>query len=198
MTMRYIMTRNDTFYKILFAIEIALLPLVLAANFLLPTWTVGLFVAGILVAKIWMELFKNKENHIHTIIGTIGDVLAISTLVIFFTVKGYIDSVSLCVFTVVFAVLAYAFKSLLFKSKMPEMVDAVDACITLFTYLLIASLIVVTFHLVGTTQLIVNIALFALMLTSIVSAAYKLYYIFKTYDVMSKIKNMFAKIGRRK
>ena len=76
------MTRNDTFYKILFAIEIALLPLVMAYYILFPTWVGGEFVAGVLVTKIWIELFKNKEDKVHTIINAIGNVLTISSLVI--------------------------------------------------------------------------------------------------------------------
>ena len=192
------MTRNDRFFKILFAIEIALLPLVMAAKFLLPTWLIGLFIIGILVAKIWMELFKDKENRIHTIINLIGDTLTISTLTIFFTVQGYIDSIILCVFVVIFVALANLFKALLLKSKMPEMIDAVDACNTLFVYLVLGALIVITLHFIETTQLIVNVALFALLLTSLVSVAYKGYYMFKTYDVWTKIKNMFAKLLRRK
>ena len=43
------MTRNDTFFKILFAIEIALLPLVMAAEIMMPAWSMGLFIVGILV-----------------------------------------------------------------------------------------------------------------------------------------------------
>ena len=191
------MTRNDTFFKILFAIELALLPLVMAANILLPVWAIGLFITGILVAKIWMELFKNKENHTHTVISAIGNALTISTLAIFFTAQGYIDSVALCVFVVIFAVLANIFKALLFKSNMPEMVDAVDACGVLFEYFVLVALIVVVLRTVETTQLIVNVALFALLLTSLVSAVYKLFYVFRTYDVWTKTKNFFAKIVRR-
>ena len=46
------MTRNDTLFKILFAIEVALLPLTMAAYLLMPTWSVCVFIAAILIAKI--------------------------------------------------------------------------------------------------------------------------------------------------
>jgi len=75
------MTRNDTFFKILFAIEIALLPLVMASYMLMPHWTVGLFIAGILIVKIWLELFKNKDDKVHKIIMLIGNILTVATLV---------------------------------------------------------------------------------------------------------------------
>lgn len=191
------MTRNDTFYKILFAIQIALLPLTMAAYLLLPTWSTALFITAIVVAKIWMGLFKDKENHVHTIIETIASALIISLLTIFFTAKGFIDSVVLCVFVVVFIVLMNVLKAFLFKSTMPEMVNAVDACVTLFEYFILIAFAVVVLHMVETTVLIVEVATFAILLTSIVSVAYKLYYVFKTYDVWSKIKTFFANIFKR-
>lgn len=192
------MTRNDTFYKILFAIEVALLPLTMAAYLLLPTWSTAVFIVGILVVKIWMELFKDKENHVHAIIGAIGSALTISTLTIFFTVQGTIESVVLCVFVVVFVVLMNVLKATLFNSLMPEMINAVDACVSLFEYLILAAFVVVSFLVVEITMLIAEVAVFAILLTSIVSVAYKMYYVFKTNDVWSKIKTFFAKIFRRR
>lgn len=181
------MTRNDTFFKILFAIELALLPLVMASYILFPTWVVGLFVAGVLIAKIWVELFKNKDNKSHIIINSIGNVLTISSLVIFFTVYEYIN-VTLCVFVVILSVLMNLLKVVMFEKAMPEMVDAVDTCFMLFECLTLASLSFVVFY-----QLVTNIALFALLLTAIVSVAYKLYFLCRTYDVWGKIKSLFRR-----
>lgn len=186
------MTRNDTFFKILFAIEIALLPLVIAANMLMPKWSIGLFVAGILIVKIWLELFKNRESKTHAIINAIGNVATVSTLVIFFTVLDLINIV-LCVFVVIFAVLMNLLKVLMFSKKMPDLIDAVDSCYVLFECLTLIGLTFVLFY-----DLITNIGLFALLLTSIVSVAYKLFYLYKFYDVNGKIKNLFAKMTRRK
>ena len=192
------MTRNDRFFKILFAIEIALLPLVMAANFILPTWTMSLFVLGILVSKIWMSLFKNKEDRAHAIINAVGNALIISTLTIFFTIQGYIESLLVCVLVVVFAVLSSIFKIALFNAQMPEIVDAVDSCNGLFGYFVFAALVVVVLRLVATTQLILNVSLFAFLLTAIVSSAYKTYYVFRNYNVLSKIKTFFANLFRRR
>ena len=186
------MTRNDTFFKILFAIEIALLPLVMAAYILMPTWTVGLFIAGILVAKIWIELFKNKEDKTHVIINVIGNSLIISTLAIFFAVKGYINVVA-CVFIVIFALAFNAFKVCLNGRIMPEFIDAVDSCYMMFECLFLAGLTFVVFH-----DLVTKIALFALLLTAVVSVAYKLFYVFKHYNVVGNTKNFFLKLFRRK
>ena len=186
------MTRNDTFFKILFAIEIALVPLVMAAYILMPSWSVGLFVAGVLVSKIWIELFKNKEDRIHVLINLIGNVLTICPLVIFFTAQGYINVV-LCVFIVIFAVLVNVFKPVLFGSVMPEMVDAVDAC-----YMLFECLTLIGLGLIALYSLVADIALFALLLTAVVSVAYKIYYVIRNYNIIGSIKNLFAKLFRRR
>ena len=186
------MTRNDTFFKILFAIEIALLPLAMAAYLMMPQWSVGIFVAGVLVTKIWMELFKNKDDFTHTIINAIGSAIAISTLVIFFAVKGYIGVV-VCVLAVIAVVLMNLLTVLTKKRPMPEMISAVDTCYMLFECLALVGLIFVMFY-----SLVADIALFALMLTALVSVGYKLFYLYRLYDVTNKIKSFFAKLFRRR
>ncbi len=187
------MTRNDTFYKILFAVELALLPLVFAANLLLPMWTVGLFITGILVTKIWMVLFRDKENKVHTIINAIGGALEISTLVIFFTSIDLIESVVLSVFIVVFVVLLNVFRIALVDSNMPEIIDAVDACFTIFEFLALIAFVLISLIVVELTTVILNISTFALLLTSAVSVVYKVFYVFKINDIFNKIKNFFAR-----
>jgi len=81
----------------------------------------------------------------------------------------------------------------LLGKAMPEMIDAVDTCYLLFECFLLISLTFVIF-----SQLVTNIALFALLLTSAVSVIYKLYYLVKYNDILGKIKNFFAKLFRRK
>ncbi len=181
------MTRNDTFFKILFTIELALIPLAMSAYYLLPIWTVGLFIAGILVAKIWIELFKNKEDKMHILLNSVANVLTISALVIFFAIYNYINVV-LCVFVVVLAVLMNLFKVLMQNKPMPEMIDAVDACYMLFECLTLISFTFIIFY-----QLIADIALFALLLTSVVSVLYKTIYLCRNHGVVYKIKNLFRR-----
>ena len=186
------MTRNDTFFKILFAIEIALLPLVMASFLLMPHWTVGLFIAGILAVKIWLELFKNKEDKIHQIIMLISNVLTIATLIIFFMVEGYIN-IALGTVVVVLAVLCELIKFAMTGIAMPEMIDAVDTCFMMFTCLLLIGLTFVVFH-----ELVTTVALFTLLLTALVSIGYKVYHAIRFQGVISKITNWFRGLFRRK
>lgn len=181
------MTRNDTFFKILFAIEVALIPLAMSAYFLMPQWSVGLFVAGVLIAKIWLELFKNKENKTHILINAIGNVLTISSFVIFFTIYNYIN-VALCVFVVILAVLMNVLRVTMFETSMPETIEAVDSCYMLFECLTLASFTFVMF-----SQLVANIALFAIILTSVVSVCYKVFYLCKYNGLLDKVKNLFRR-----
>lgn len=181
------MTKNDTFFKILFAIELALLPLVMAADILLPYWAVGLFVAGVLVAKIWVELFKDKNKLSHVIINAINSIATISVLVIFFTVKGYIETY-LCVLVVTFVVLANILKAYLYNKTLPETISAVDFCYVLFEILVLIGLIFISVN-----ELIVNIGLFAVMLTAVVLTVYKLYFTFRYTNLIVNIKNLFRR-----
>ncbi len=183
------MTRNDTFYKILFAIEIALLPLTMAIYYLFPNsqWIVGLLVGGVLIVKIWREIFKQKDNFAHLIINSVANVITISTLVIFFTVVGDI-SLALCISVVALAVVFNLFKVLMHKVTFPEMINAVDTCFMLFECLLLATLTFVLFNI-----LLTNIALFTLILTSGVSVAYKVYHAMRYQGVWVKLRNLFRR-----
>ncbi len=181
------MTRNDTFFKILFTLEIGLVPLAMAAYLLFPIWSVGVFVAGILVAKIWIELFKNKGNKVHIILNSIGNIITISSLVIFFTIYGYINVV-LCVFIAILVFATNIFKIAMFNKIMPEMIDAVDSCYVLFECLTLIAFTFVVFH-----TLVTDIALFALLLTSAVSVIYKAYYLLRNHGAFDKIKNLFRR-----
>ena len=181
------MTRNDTFFKFLFAIEVALLPLVMASYILLPIWSVGLFIAGVLVVRIWMELFKNKQDRTHALINSIASILTISSLVIFFTIYEYINLV-LCIFIVSLAVITNILQVVLQEKHMPEMIDAVDSCYRLFECLMLIGLALIMFY-----DLVANIALFALLLTSAVSVLYKTYYLCRYYRLGERIKNLFRR-----
>ncbi len=186
------MTRNDRFFKILFAIEIALLPLVMAAYVLTKNsefkWVPGLIVAGVLIVKIWLEIFKNKQDKSHLIINSIASILTSASLVIFYTVNNHIESVVVCVFVVLLVVLMNVLKIVLRDRILPEMINAVDSCFILFECLLLVGLSFVVFN-----NLITNIALFALLLTTTVSVLYKLYYLARYYNVFDRIKNTFRR-----
>lgn len=174
------MSKNDTFFKILFAVEIALLPMVFFADRFLPRWAVGLFIAGILLAKVWLELFKDRANKSHVIIDSVGSIIVFATLLIFFVVAEYVSK-PLGIAVLVLVVIMNLLLPATFARKMPEFVDAVDFC-----YMLFECFTLLAFTIIGYYQLVTNIGLFALLLTSAVSIIYKVYYFFRRTEAISK------------
>lgn len=174
------MSKNDTFFKILFAIEIALLPLVFFANLFMPKWSVGLFIAGILLAKVWLELFKDKTSKIHTIIDSVGSIAVFTTLIIFLLTSNLIAK-PLGIAVIVLIIIMNVLLVLMFNRQMPEFIDAIDFC-----YMLFECFSLVAFTFTAYYALITNIGLFALLLTSAVSIIYKIYYIFRRIGTISK------------
>ena len=177
------MTRNETFFKILFAISLALLPMTIFSYLFLPKWAISLFIAGLLLAKIWLELFKDKVKFSHNLIISINSVAVFATLFILFAMSHVINT-ALAVVVIVAIVLMYTMKLLLFKHNMPEYIDAVDYCFMIFECLTIAGLAIANYYV-----LITNIGIFALMITALVSVAYKVYFSFK----YTKAKNIFKR-----
>lgn len=179
------MTRNDTFFKIFFAIELALLPIIIFADKFMPKWALSLFVAVLVLVKIWLELFKDKQSRAHTIIDSIGSIVVFGTLITYFIVLGLISK-PLGIVVLVFVTLMNLFLPALFNRIMPEFIDAVDFCYMLFECFLLGAFAILKYY-----GLITNIGLFALLLTMIVSVGYKIYFLFRQTA-------LFSKFGRKK
>ncbi|MBR2970111.1 MAG: hypothetical protein IKC49_03550 [Clostridia bacterium] len=181
------MTRNDLFYKILFAIEIALLPIVIFADMFIADWTMGLFISAILVCKIWREIFKNRDSRSHHIIGCIASILVFVTLIVYFM---SIDVINLAIgiVAVVAVVIMQLFDVFTFNKRINDTIKAVDSCYMIFECLTLVSLVFAIYDSMTT-----NIGLFAIILTALVSVGYKVYYIFKYTDLVGNIKSIFKK-----
>ncbi len=179
------MTRNDTFLKILFAIEIALLPMVIFAYLFLPNWSMGLFIAGILLAKIWIELFKNKAYMSHIIINAVGNILVFTTLLVFFIVENLVN-LPLAVIVIVLVWLFNIFYVLMYKKNIPDTISAVDYCYTLFEILTLIGFIFIVFY-----SLVSYIGLYAVLITTAVSVLYKIYFAFRYLNLWQNFIKIF-------
>ena len=180
------MTKNNTFFKILFAIELALLPMVIFAEMFLPNWAIGLFIAGVLLAKIWMELFNDK-TFLSSVVIAIGNVLVFGVLLIMFMATKEINIV-LGVFTMVFLTIMNVLKVCLHSKNINDTILAVEYCYVLFECLTLIGLAIISFFPILTT-----IGMFAILLTSVVSVAYRIFYIFKYTDFVGKLKSLFRR-----
>lgn len=181
------MTRNDLFYKVLFAIEIALLPIVIFSYLFIEEWAVGLFIGAIVVCKIWREIFKDRDSRSHDLISRFASILVLATLITFFMVEGYIN-IALGVVALVIAVLMQLLSIVTFKKRISETIRAVDSCFVIFECMTLACMIFLVFYAFTT-----NIGLFALILTGTLSIVYKVYYVFKYMNIREKIAGIFKK-----
>lgn len=182
------MARNDIFFKILFAIEVALLPLIIFSyHFVQQAWVMGILIAGVMVCRIWMEIFKDKHNFQHNVINSIGSIATIGIILIFLaSVKVVVAPIAIV--AVIMVVLGNVMKIAMFNKHMPDMINAVDLCYTMFecTALL-------TFAFARMSTLISNLGMFTLIITSAVSVVYKIYFAFKYTDLWNNIKKFFTR-----
>lgn len=180
------MTRNDAFFKILFAIQIALLPMVIFAYLFLPGWSVAVFIAGVLMAKIWIGLFNDK-TFMSVLLISISNILTFGVLLILFMINLEIN-IALGVIALILIIFANIFRVTLLNRQIIDTIEAVDYCYNIFEYLaLIALAIIMIFPMLTT------ISLFAIILTAVVSVGYKIYFVFKYTDFVGNIKNLFKR-----
>lgn len=180
------MTRNNLLFKILFAIELALLPMVIFAYLFLAPWAMGVFIAGVLLSKIWLHIFNDKTKS-SIVILAIGDILVFSVLLIMFMALGLVN-VAIGVVIIILVSLQSVFKIYLYNKSLNETIEAVDYCYTLFQCLTLAAFTFLTFY-----ALISNIGLFAILLTSAVAVLYKIFYTFKYTNFVANLKNLFRR-----
>ena len=169
------MAKNDLLFKILFAVQVALLPVVYAFDLIetFPTWAVTLAIVGVLLCKIWAEVFKDKHNLIHKILSSVATVATFAALLFFMANKGII-AMWLAILTLVLIVLFVALSIILRSKIMPELIEAIDYCFILFEILTLLAFSFAFYHVTMT-----NIGIFAIVLSTAVSVAYKLYFCIK-------------------
>lgn len=170
------MTKNDMFYKILFAINLALLPLVIFASLKIEEkWAICLFLAAVLLVKVWLELFKDRYSFEHAIISSISSMFTFGVLLLLFASNSYIN-MALAIIVVFLIVLYNVLFLLQYKVQLPDFVQAVDYCYMLFECIALACFIIIAYYNVASL-----IAIFALLLTTAVSVGYKGYSIVKSF-----------------
>lgn len=185
---------TDMRYKVLFAIQLAILPLIISFKLILGAWAMFIPLILIVMCKVAMMFLKNRANIMHHILEAIGDTAIIVFLAIYFNVLGYVP-LWLCVLVSILVV-AYEVGNVYFYSKpLPDMIESLDFCFVAFIF---ATLISATF--ITITDVVTKVALIAIMLTSAIVVAYKIYRFLNYYIINreSKTSKARAKAEKRK
>jgi len=172
-------------YRGLFAVEMALLPLIVAFKFIIGTWAVCIPLALLAICRCMMVFVKNRSKLSDHIIESVGDAIVIAWLSIYFAILNFIPnwlSVIVCILLPL-----YELANVYFYSKpMNDIVEALDFCFIAFLFTTIISL-----SFVMVVDVVAKVSLLAIMLTMLVVVSYKAYRFLRYYIISRKSK--FAK-----
>ena len=169
-------------YRGLFAVELALLPLVLAFKLIIGTWAVCIPLALLAVCRCVMIFVKNKSKKSDHIIESIGDAIILEFLVIYFAVLGFMPAW----LSIVVGILVplYELANVYFYAKpMSDIIEALDFCYLAFLFTTIISL-----SFVMAVDVVAKVSLIALMLTMAIVIVYKIYRFANYYLINRKSK----------
>ena len=176
---------NDMRYKGLFAVQLALLPLIIAFNLLVDEWAMAIPLGLLVICRLIMGFVKNRASLNEHIMQALADGLTLVFVAIYFAVLGYIPT-WLAIVDAVFMVLYEVANVYFFCKPMPDFIDALDFCFVAFIF---TTLISLTF--VFKVDSVAKVSFLAIMLTTAIVVAYKVYRFFNYYIINRKSK--FAK-----
>ena len=180
-------TKNDNFFKLLFAIEMALLPLVICANLIMPVWAIPVIIGILIVVKFWRESFKEKSNRTHAVVNTISTITEFAVLFIFFMCKGLLN-IPFSIVVLVLIVLFEVFNQVFFGTQFNDTINAVDYCFKIFEFIALGSLAALLYF-----EQAIIVSLCAMLLSTVISIGYKLYYGFRYHNWFGRIKAAFRR-----
>jgi hypothetical protein len=169
-------------YRGLFAVELALLPLIVAFKLIVGTWAVCIPLILLAVCRCLMVFIKNRAKLSDFIVECVGDALILEFLAIYFTVIGFIPmwlSIVVCILVPVYELVNVFF----FSKPMNDIIDALDFCFLAFLFTTIISL-----SFVMVSDVVAKVSFIAIMLTMAVVISYKAYRLFRYYIISRKSK----------
>ena len=161
--------KKDIIFKLLFAIEIALLPLILASHYIFPDWIMGIFVSVLLLAKIAIIIIKNPANVKQLYLDAIGNVIVIDFLLISYACLNYIPVVLTVLGAVLFS-LEETLKVYFYYKPNNDFVSALNFTVEMFMFVTLSALMFVTINLAT-----IKVAVIALIISSSLLVAIQTY-----------------------
>lgn len=153
---------KDLIFKILFALEVALMPMIIAANMMAPAGWVIAFLSIVILAKLCMVLLKDQANHWHVYFDAIGNAIVMCFTLITFACFGYLN-IWLAVATSILVVLEELARVFFFYKPNKSYIDALNFAFEMFMYLTLGGMIIVFW-----TNMLLKIATVALLFCSAV------------------------------
>ncbi|MBQ8431159.1 MAG: hypothetical protein IJX26_04415 [Clostridia bacterium] len=170
---------NKSFlFKIMFAIEIALLPIIISAKMIMPELALSVVVGLILVAKLVMVVIKNPGSTMDIYLDAIGNGIVIVFCLITAACYDYINLVLAIITSVVF-VLEEVLRVYFYYKPNNQLVDALNFAVELFIFVTLSS-----FMMINISNLMLQISTIALLIASaflvgIQTYKFLYYYVFK-------------------
>lgn len=154
------LNKKDFLFKIMFAIEIAMLPMIIASKLSFPDWVMYSVITVLLVAKLAMIILKNPAENLHIYLDAIGNAVVLCFCLITFCCYGYIH-VGLVAVACSLFVLQEVAKVYFFFKPNNQMVEGLNFANELFMFITIASLLVVSIN-----TMVLQVSVIALIIAS--------------------------------
>lgn len=168
--------KKDFLFKVLFAIEIAMLPLIIASKLLFPSWAMYIVITVLLLAKLAMIIIKNPAENTHIYLDAIGNSVVICFCLITFCCYGYINIALTAVACSLFA-LQEVIKVYFFFKPNNQMVEGLNFANELFMFITIAALLVVSINSMVLTVSIIALIIASSLLIAIQGYKFIYYYV---------------------
>ena len=182
--------KKELYYKLLFTLSIALIPMIISAKLIMPSWCISLFVSIIVVCKLGMLVIKNPNNNLECYLEAINNVVVVIATVIIFVCFGWANLIFAIICSVF--ILSEEFLKIVFRFKPnSQLIEALNFSCEMFIYLTLGAMIVAPFN-----ALMLDIALVALMINVVVLTLLQGYNYFHYYLI--KKNKPTSKIHRRK
>lgn len=169
---------KDFIFKILFSLEICLLPIIISAKIIMPKWTMAIFVGAILLVKLVMIFFKMPANYKHILLDSIGNVIVICFCLITYCCYDYINIPLTVLACVVFAI-EEVLKVYFYYKPNSQIVEALIFAVEMFVFVVLACLMMVELTTKTLTIGVISLIIASLALCIIQGYNFFYFYVFK-------------------
>lgn len=169
-------TKRDILFKIMFALQLAMLPLIIAFRLMFNNWCVAGVISVILIAKLVMIVVKNPADNKHLYLDAVANFVVLTFCLITFCCYNYINVALTCVVCSFFLLEEIA-KIYFFYKPNNQIVEGLNFACELFLFTTISSLLLVEVNSLVLTVSSVALLISCLFLVAIQGYKFVYYYI---------------------